>query len=444
MLEYLFLYLSAIFLWIIFYNVGRLLYNDNQSILKLKTIISILIFSIFLALINYYNFEIFNGILKILAVYALYCLFFKIVYNKSWSKVITASLILYLSLCASEVIIAIVLSLLFSILNLELSIMKNTILINILVGSATYLLIYLLRKKLVKFANSANLIKNSKILIVIIILITLALLGYKLPVNEWKFSVDFIITMLVLLAFCTIGVFMLKQNSDIQKTTSMYQEVVKYSNTTNKLLEDYRMVSHEHKNQLSIIRQMVDKENKELLDYIDNLIEKRTDIKYKWVADLNNLPLDGLRGLINYKLLEAEEKKINIAVTISKEVSKVKLNKLSTKQRDDLYSIIGVYLDNAIQASNESNNKNLDIEIHKYKKNLAFIIGNTYKGKININRLDDYGYSTKGKNHGIGLHIVKKILDDSNLFIQTRKIIDDYYIQELTININNIKNKTTK
>ena len=244
--------------------------------------------------------------------------------------------------------------------------------------------------------------------------------------------------------FCIIGIVIIKQNSDIQKTYYMYQQLAEYSNITNKVLEEYRMVNHEHKNQLSIIRQMTKKENKKLIEYLDNLLEKKNSIKYKWVTDLNNIPLNGLRGLINYKLLEMEENNINITVSISKDISKVKLEKLSTKQKDNLYSVVGVYLDNAIQAALESKNKEVSLEIYKIKKDIILVLGNTYTGEINIDKLDEYGYTTKGKNHGVGLHIVERIMNEERLLSQNRRIIDNYYMQELIIHTNEIKTNKVK
>ena len=47
----------------------------------------------------------------------------------------------------------------------------------------------------------------------------------------------------------------------------------------------------------------------------------------------------------------------------------------------------------------------------------------------------------KGKNHGIGLHIVKTIMYEESAFDQNRRISEEYYIQELKIHINDLKSK---
>ena len=261
-----------------------------------------------------------------------------------------------------------------------------------------------------------------------------------MPLSKWSIDTEFIITMIILLSFCIVGIFMIKQNSDIQKTTSKYQKLVDYSDITNDLLEDYRVISHEQKNQLLVIRSLLDDNSpQELVDYVDGLLDKKVGFKYEWIGDLTHLPLSGLKGLINYKLIEANSLKIDTNISISKDIDKLKLNKLSSKQKDELYSIIGVYLDNAIQAAKESNKKEVSLEIYKENEKVVIVIANTYNGKIDFEKLDNYGYTTKGKNHGVGLHLVKKIIENEVIYSQSRSLFEDYYVQKLIIDLSGIK-----
>lgn len=438
-MKFLELDISAVVLWIVFYKIGKILFEESKEKLRFKSIISILVFSILLALLNYLNSEILHGTIKIICVYSLYCAFYKIVFNKDWPKILIASLILYLCLCASEVLIAILASFFFNSNSLEF--LKDTIIINVLVVILEFSIIKINKKRLIPFVKDSTFKDGFNLIIILIILVTTALLGFKIPVSKWNFNIEFIITMIILLCFCIIGIFMIKQKSDIQKTKSMYQQLVEYSNITNNVLEEYRMVTHEHNNQLLIIRSMLENKDEDINDYVDNLLEKRDGIKYKWIGELNHLPLSGLKGLINYKVLEMESLKLNKVISISNEVSKLKLVKLSMSEKDNLYSIIGVFLDNAIQAAKESNEKEINIEIYKEKKEMVIIIANTYSGKIEMDKLDNYGYTTKGKNHGIGLHIVKNILNNETIFNSKTYLLDNYFVQEMRIDLKQIKTK---
>lgn len=435
-------FINSIILWTTAVLVGRILFEEKQKPKYILVTITIIIFSIILSILNMQDFNIVSGPIKLILVYALQCIFYKFIFKKTTSKSLTIALIWYLSLIVSEVVIAIIMSIITYFTKTSMTFIINNLLLNILIVMSIIAIITILKSKLISILKNDPDMKRSTLIVIISILITLALILFKIPYKEWNFSIEFIITMLIALGFSIVGLTLLKQKAQIQETTSKYLQLANYSDVTNDLLEDYRIVAHEHKNQLSVIRSMANPNNKELIDYIDDLLEKRDKIRYSWLGQLNHLPISGLKGLINYKLMEMEQKKLNININVSKEIMKTKLKNLSLTEKDNLYSIIGVYLDNMIQAAENSSKKEVSIEIYKEKNDVVFLLANSYSGKIDIGKIDSYGYTTKGKNHGVGLHIVRKIMEEETIFSQSRNILDDYYIQELRIHLNEInKNK---
>ena len=79
------------------------------------------------------------------------------------------------------------------------------------------------------------------------------------------------------------------------------------------------------------------------------------------------------------------------------------------------------------------------MEIYKENEKVVIVIANTYDGKIDFEKLDNYGYTTKGKNHGVGLHLVKKIIENEDIYSQSRSLFEDYYVQKLIIDLSGIK-----
>lgn len=61
------------------------------------------------------------------------------------------------------------------------------------------------------------------------------------------------------------------------------------------------------------------------------------------------------------------------------------------------------------------------------------IISNTYDNVIDEEKVGNEKYSTKGKNRGHGLLLVKKILNENNRFESETKITDRIYIQKIKI-----------
>lgn len=432
-------YINSLMLWTVAIIVGRMLLESKEKTNIVTTILIILISSGLLSVLNMAALEILNGTIKMLLVYALQCIFYKLTFRQTISKSLVVALIWYLSLVASEVLIAIVVSIITYYNHSSMVFVKNNIILNILIASGILLIIKIFKAKLINILKNDSNMKNGTFIVIFTILITIALLVFRVSYKEWEFSVDFIITMLIVLGFSIVGFTILRQRAQIQETTSKYQQLANYSDVTNDLLEEYRIIAHEHKNQLSAIKNMLEDNAPDISDYIDTLLEKRGKLKYYWIEQLNHLPLSGLKGLINYKLMEMESKKLDVNINVSKEVTKTNLPKLTIKQKDSLYSIMGVYLDNAIQAAEVSKKKEISLEIFKENNDVVIIIANTYNGKIDLEKIDEYGYSTKGKNHGVGLHIVKKILEEESVFSQNRNILEDYYVQELRIHLEEIK-----
>ena len=83
--------------------------------------------------------------------------------------------------------------------------------------------------------------------------------------------------------------------------------------------------------------------------------------------------------------------------------------------------ILGILLDNAVEASKKCDEKIINIVIRKDNKanRQLFVIENTYSNKsVDTDRIFEKGYTSKieddGKNHGLGLWEVRQILKKNN------------------------------
>ena len=66
-------------------------------------------------------------------------------------------------------------------------------------------------------------------------------------------------------------------------------------------------------------------------------------------------------------------------------------------------------------------------------KNIVFKISNTFSNEINMDKIDEEGYTTKGKGKGYGLALVKDLIANNDCLNQSRAISGIYYIQKLYI-----------
>ena len=110
-------------------------------------------------------------------------------------------------------------------------------------------------------------------------------------------------------------------------------------------------------------------------------------------------------ALLNYKNSIAKKKNVKIRLEQSIPIT------LPYKS-SDICSILGNLLDNAIEAAENSENKEIDVRIVYAKNKLKITVKNYYTGKIKKDTGGNF-ISTKSdtKNHGIGLQSVTRIVE---------------------------------
>lgn len=138
----------------------------------------------------------------------------------------------------------------------------------------------------------------------------------------------------------------------------------------------------------------------------------------------------GVYSLLTTKYHKAEENGIKINMSLL-----LDLNNLNMKIYE-FTRILGILLDNAIDASNECTEKTINIifrdDPNKHRQ--LVIIENTYKDKnVDTERIFQKGISGKENHTGLGLWEVRQILNkNKNLSLYTSKN-DKYFSQQLEI-----------
>ena len=415
---------------------------EKKSNKNLKDYIVIIIYSVMITLLNIIGNNHIDKTIKIIVVFVLMLFFNKNKYKNKISDTILGTFLVYLNFYLAEIIVGIILIIATNVLKLNvLFLLKFTIIGNTLISITSFFIIHFLKPLYMKILKNIKYYDLNLICATIIILIILAILLTKTPVEKWTFSIDFITTVILILMFCFIGIYMIKQKSEIDTVIDKYIKLAEYAKNNEGLLEEYRMNLHENRNRLITIDNMVPKKYKEVHEYIGELIKKNKSNKYYWLTELKYIPSSELKGFMNYKIMEMINDKLDIEVNISRELDKKIIKNYNVKDKEELYSIVGIFLDNAYEASKISKEKSVSIQMFMEKKDLKLIIANTYKGKIDLEKIDEYGYSSKGTNRGTGLHIVSEIVSRNSLFEKETSILDDYFVQTLTLHPKKSKKK---
>lgn len=315
--------------------------------------------------------------------------------------------------------------------------LSGSIISNFSVLGIMIILTVSIRKPLKKLINY-NLSTNKKIIVMSsITLVMLAIFFYNL-IKTFEFNNNIITYLVIIVMLICILLYLFKQKIENEKISKKYDELLDVMKSYESDIEEQRTLRDETKNEFATIKcKLQDKEdNKTIIEYIDSVIgekEKAGSTKY---SKFKYLPSNGLKGFFYYKFIEAEKKGISVSVNISKQIENSFLKDIETKDFKDLARIIGVYLDNAIEASSTSEDKKLGIEMYLIKEKIEIIITNTFNNEINLDKIGKESFSTKGKHRGHGLLLVNKILSENNKFEAKNEIRGNIYIQSLKIKDN--------
>ena len=205
------------------------------------------------------------------------------------------------------------------------------------------------------------------------------------------------------------------------------------------ILNQYRVSNHENKNQLLTIRNMIKNKEKNISEYIDKIVENKLKDNEQFMGQSSVIPEGGLRGLIYSKMLLMKEQNIDFDLSIDKAIKRVQLLQLGDDTMLDICKIVGVFLDNAIEAVSILKEKFIDLEMSIENSHLYISVSNNYEGTLQLNQIDDQGYTTKGKGHGYGLSLVKKLIDENPLLKNEKGISSEEFTQRLIVDISKLK-----
>ena len=414
------------------YIYSRFNNKEKFKINKTNILICLLISFLYCLVLTFETKEI-----MVIFKFILTMLLFKIVYNDNLSKLLINSFFIYVIFAIGEMFFAIIFVML---LNIDQTFVQTNF-IGIIFANVSILVIVLI---LINFhfieKNIVRIIewyKNKKIVNnIILIFFGLIMMFFFIFYNYLKIESKeiFFINNAFFISVIIFIISFFKEKTDNARLSSEYDQLLDYVKTYEEVIEEKSKNQHEYNNQLILIREMLGNRNKKVREYIDQILSiENEQSKSNWLNKIKNIPNGGLKGLIHYKIVEMQKKKIKLYIDINENVDNKKINKYLTDNLNDISKIIGVYLDNAIEAALKSKEKYIIIEAECNKDKLNFSISNTYKGGINLSKIDNAGYSKKGKNREYGLSLVHDIISKRDDVEQYREFNGIYFVQHICL-----------
>ena len=205
----------------------------------------------------------------------------------------------------------------------------------------------------------------------------------------------------------------LKQKKFEQKHLQTYtDEIVK-------LYNEIRGFRHDYAGMLVSMQMAIDSEDLQEIDrvYKEVLVkanQKLRSEKYTYF-DLNNLEDSALRSLIAQSIVYARNNDVEFTLEVKDVITRLSMDLL------DLVRIMSILLNNAVEGAADSYLKQMEVAVIKMDFETVIVIQNSCK--ITMTPSEDLfalGFSTKGRNRGLGLNNVKEILDKyDNIILET-------------------------
>jgi two-component system sensor histidine kinase AgrC len=193
-----------------------------------------------------------------------------------------------------------------------------------------------------------------------------------------------------------------------------------------------RTVKHDYVNILSSFKLYIENKDMDGLTkyYNDELFEMNKDLlnQDRLIGCLQNVRINEVKSILIYKCSMAAQHQVETNIEVREPVDDLGVSTAIVCQ------MLGILLDNAVEAASEATEKSLSIAIIKNPHSKTFIIKNTWnRQEIAANKLFEWGFSTKSKNRGIGLYTLRQYTDKlTNLYLETA-FTPDYFTQTLTV-----------
>lgn len=394
---------------------------------------AILILTILLFL-NYYYIPV---ILRILMVPLLFSFINRFLYKKDLYKSLLVGIVLELISIIIELLILIFLTLLFGneLNGIVLKIFGNSIISNLVIGLIMFYvssrkIIVDKCNKLIVFLTEISKYKITFFSIIILISVNFVFtIYYKNTIlNDIYFL---LITVFIAISYITIIVFTLLSENKYKKTLKKFDLTMQSLKQYEEILDKYKVINHENKNQLLIIRNML-KNNENPSEYLGTLLKNKVNDDEKLMLESSIIPSGGLRAVVYAKLLKIKDYKIDYNLEIDKGVRNYDMNQLDNDTLMDIYNIINIFLDNAIEESMNNNEKEIFIEMY-LDNNIIINISNVIEREIDLSLIKKAGYTSKSKGHGYGLSLVEKIINQNSKLENITNIEEDLFVQTLII-----------
>mgnify|MGYP002613660668 CR=1 FL=1 len=234
-----------------------------------------------------------------------------------------------------------------------------------------------------------------------------------------------------LLIYFSLSFYSLAKIMKLVTTTQKLESAEEYNKTLHILHDSVRGFKHDFDNIVTTIGGYIKTNDMDgLKKYYSQLESDCSKVNNLYLLNPDIINNPGIYNLLTSKYSEAEEKGIKVNLTFLLDLTNLHMKVY------EFARILGILLDNAIEASEECDEKEINIVFRNESKNNRniILIENTYKDKdVNVEQIFNKGITGKENHTGLGLWEIRQILKkNNNVNLHTAKN-GKYFSQQLEI-----------
>ena len=210
------------------------------------------------------------------------------------------------------------------------------------------------------------------------------------------------------------------------------QDLQDYTRNLEAMYNSLRSFKHDYVNiLLSLSGYIEDGDMDRLKDFFESKIFPTKNLitgeDYK-LNQLSNISVLEIKSLLSAKMIYAHESGIDVTIDIPDKVESFLIDTV------DLARILGIFLDNAIEATLETEQPQIGLNIIQNKTGVSIIISNRFLDNgVMLHKLKQKGFSTKIGHQGIGLWNAQKIISSYDNVLLETTMKCDYFTQHIEL-----------
>lgn len=287
----------------------------------------------------------------------------------------------------------------------------------------------LMKNLLMRISSNPN-SETFKRILCAFLLFTVGIYYVLISMNRFlaESSIDFGVHVFLLLFYsclsitlCTIALLTIRKQMNLKMKKIEMEQLLDYTQQLEQNYMDMRKFKHDYKNILISMEIFIKEGDMErLAQYYETYIRPtQTEIErnFSYLSDLSHVKVPEIKGILSSKFLRAQSLGIEMKFECREDISNFYIDSII------LIRSLGILLDNAIEeVEANAKQKVITAACISYEDSIQIIIQNTCGENISqIYEMKREGFSTKGKNRGLGLSNLEKLLSPlKNVILDTQ------------------------